>query len=158
VAGFFMDSLSLQTAEGAPIRYLGAPVLVSDISVADPVTGDELTLDGIFGDNFLLGTAFIDENDPFPFPTDITAGPYEWIVFDEPNGVLGFNMAGVTPVRGEPVDIEGVQPAALDMPRINALLRSTCSGGPKAASRWRWKKAAPSTSRRSSTPAPAACC
>ena len=92
VAGFFLDSMTLQTVEGAPIHYVGAPVLVADISVEDPDTGQDLTLDGIFGMNSLVASAFIDENDPFPFPTDITGGPYDWIVFDEPGKVLGLKL------------------------------------------------------------------
>ena len=134
VAGFFLDTMTLPTIEGAPLQYVRAPVLVSDISVADPDTGDELTLDGIFGMNSLVASAFIDENDPFPFPTDITSGPYDWITFDEPAGVLGLAVPGVTPVRGTPVEIDGVQPVALDQPRVNALLRWTADGDPLVAS------------------------
>jgi hypothetical protein len=133
VAGFFLDTMTLPTLEGQPIRYVRAPVLVSDITVADPDTGQELTLDGIFGMNSLVASAFIDENDPFPFPTDITSGPYDWITFDEPNGVLGLNVPDYVPSPG-PVDIEGVQPVALDQPRINALLRWTADGEPLVAS------------------------
>ena len=38
------------------LHYHGAPVLVNDISVADPLTGHSLTLDGIFGMNLLTGS------------------------------------------------------------------------------------------------------
>ena len=133
VAGFFLDSMTLPTMEGAPLRYVRAPVLVSDITLADPDTGQEMTLDGIFGVNSLVASAFIDENDPFPFPTDITAGPYDWVVFDEPNGVLGLNLPGHVIVPGTPVDVEGVQPIALDQPRVNALLRWTAGSEPMVA-------------------------
>jgi hypothetical protein len=92
-AGFFLDSMVLPTMEGQPIRYLRAPVLVGDISVADPETGDELTLDGVFGTNFLVASMFVDGTNL----GDVAAGAYDWLVFDEPNGVLGLNIPGVQP-------------------------------------------------------------
>ena len=92
-AGFFLDSMVLPTLEGQPIRYLRAPVLVGDITVADPDTGDELTLDGVFGMNFLVASMFVDGTEL----GDVSAGAYDWLVFDEPNGVLGLNIPGVEP-------------------------------------------------------------
>lgn len=92
-AGFFLDSMVLPTQEGQPIRYLRAPVLVGDISVADPETGEELTLDGIFGMNFLVASMFVDGTEL----GDVAAGAYDWLVFDEPNGVLGLNIPGIEP-------------------------------------------------------------
>ncbi|HZN69442.1 MAG TPA: hypothetical protein VFB66_29480 [Tepidisphaeraceae bacterium] len=110
VAGFWLDSMALPTVEGAPIRYLRAPVLVADITVAEPdpnpddgIDPPSLTLDGIFGMNFLVGSCFVDENSPLPFPEDLTAGAYDWIVFDEPNGMLGLTLRddlGQTPPAG----------------------------------------------------------
>ncbi|HZN66142.1 MAG TPA: hypothetical protein VFB66_12680, partial [Tepidisphaeraceae bacterium] len=100
-AGFFLDSMSVPTAEGSPVRYLGAPVLVADISVADPETGESLTLDGIFGMNNLVASAYV--SDSSPFPEDVTAGAFDWVVFDEPNGVLGLALRddlGQTPPAG----------------------------------------------------------
>jgi hypothetical protein len=90
-AGFFLDSMVLPTMEGQPIRYVRAPVLVGDISVADPETGDELTLDGVFGMNFLVASMFVDGIEM----GDVAAGAYDWLVFDEPNGVLGLNIPDV---------------------------------------------------------------
>lgn len=94
-AGFFLDSMVLPTREGQPIRYLRAPVLVGDITVADPETGQELTLDGVFGMNFLVASMFVNGTNL----GDVSAGAYDWLVFDEPNGVLGLNIPGVTPDR-----------------------------------------------------------
>jgi len=91
-AGFYLDSLVLPTQEGQPIRYLRAPVLVSDVSVADPDTGQALTLDGVFGMNFLVASMDVNGTDL----GNVSAGAYDWITFDEPNGVLGLNMPGVT--------------------------------------------------------------
>jgi hypothetical protein len=87
-AGFFLDSMVLPTMEGQPIRYLRAPVLVGDISVADPDTGEAMTLDGVFGMNFLVASMFVNGTDL----GDVSAGAYDWLVFDEPNGVLGLNI------------------------------------------------------------------
>lgn len=95
-AGFFLDALSVPTVEGDPLNFIGAPVLVVDISVQDPVTLDVLTLEGVFGMNFLVASAFVVE-DPFsigPFST----GTFDWLVFDEPNAVLGLQVAGAPPV------------------------------------------------------------
>ena len=96
-AGFFLDSMVLPTVEGQPIRYLGAPVLVLDISVADPDTGESVTLDGIFGMNFLVASMLVDGSE---WGGAAAAGPYDWVVFDEPNGVLGLG----TSLPGVPED------------------------------------------------------
>jgi hypothetical protein len=83
VAGFYLDSLILQTEEGDPIRYLGAPVLVADVSLLDGITGKTITLDGDFGLNFWL-----------PSFGDVTASasPFSWVTYDQPNGLLGFQF------------------------------------------------------------------
>jgi hypothetical protein len=89
-AGFFLDKLAVPTREGKPITYLHAPVLVNDITVKDPVTGKQYTLDGVFGMNFLVATANVDEGGGWlPNIGNLTPGPYHWIVFDQPAGVLG---------------------------------------------------------------------
>lgn len=101
VAGFFLDSLSVPTVEGDPLNFIGAPVLVVDISVQDPLTLDTLTLDGVFGMNFLVASAFVIE-DPLsigPFST----GPFEWVVFDEPNGRLGVQVDTLPPALPIPM-------------------------------------------------------
>lgn len=95
-AGFFLDSLRVPTIEGDPLNFASAPVLVVDISVQDPVTLETLTLDGVFGMNFLVASAFVIEE-----TFDIVAfnpGPFEWVVFDEPSGVLGLQVTGALPV------------------------------------------------------------
>ncbi len=101
VAGFFLDSLSVPTVEGDPLNFVGAPVLVVDISVQDPLTLDSLTLDGVFGMNFLVASAFVIE-DPLsigPFST----GRFEWVVFDEPNGRLGLQVDALPPALPVPM-------------------------------------------------------
>ena len=79
VAEFYIDSLTLQTAEGTPIAFHHVPIAVLDVGVTDPKTGKTLTLDGDFGANFLTAS----ENSQ-------TAPAFNWITFDQPDGLLGF--------------------------------------------------------------------
>jgi hypothetical protein len=104
VSGFFLDSLLLHTQEGGAniedpnhIRYLGAPVYVNDIELTDALTQATLTLDGIFGMNFLVASAFLE---PDLNIGETAAGPYNWVTFDEPNGVLGLDLGIVVPEPG----------------------------------------------------------
>ena len=95
LAGFNLTDLLLHTLEGGldpndpdNIRFLNAPVLVADITLYDPVADEELTLDGIFGMNFLLASATLDFD-------QVNESPFNWIVFDEPNGMLGLDLKAV---------------------------------------------------------------
>ena len=127
-AGFFLDSLSMPTLEGDPINYINAPVLVVDISVQDPLTMDMLILDGVFGMNFLVASAFVIE-DPFSIGP-LSTGAFDWLVFDEPNGVLGLQIAGAPPVvlaptitkvfGTDPIVIGGVSTLSLTITNPNA--------------------------------------
>lgn len=103
VAGFYLDDMILRTMEGNAsnlsdpnhLHYRGAPVLVNDISVADPLTGQSLTLDGIFGMNMLTGSVELIPDPLLGFTFGAMAnGAYDWIVFDEPNGTLGLALKG----------------------------------------------------------------
>ena len=102
VAGFLVPQLTLPTAEGDPITFFDAPVLVSDITVVDPLTGESLTLDGVFGMNFLVASANLVEGAPgeLPLITDLTPGAFDWVTFDQPNGVLGLQLPGAVPEPG----------------------------------------------------------
>ncbi len=88
--GFYLDRLTLTTTEGRPITYLHAPVLVTDITVHDDRAGTTITLDGVFGMNFLVASAKLTEGS-LPDIEHITAGPFRWIVFDQPRGLLGLD-------------------------------------------------------------------
>lgn len=88
-AGFYLDELALMTKEGQPITFHHAPVLVSDITVKDPSTGQELTLDGVFGMNFLVASAKVDESALLPDIDKLTPGAFRWIVIDFPDAWLG---------------------------------------------------------------------
>jgi hypothetical protein len=101
-AGFFLDSMLVRTKEGdalndddpAHLRYLGAPVLVADISLKDPVTLDELTLDGLFAMNFLVASIFFSE-EPFAIGDFINPSPFNWVVFDADKGELRLDVRGL---------------------------------------------------------------
>lgn len=90
-AGFIMDELRIPTREGDVLVYKGAPVLVADITVTDPKTKQSYTLDGVFGMNFLVGSAALTEG-LLPEIGKMSEGAYDWIVFDQPNGMLGLKL------------------------------------------------------------------
>ncbi len=98
VAGFNLDSLLLRTGQGNPlndndpdhIRFLDAPVIVNDV-IFDPV--NNLSLDGIFGMNFLTGSAPFDSSTFIP--AFLSDAPFDWVTFDEQAGTLGLQLAGV---------------------------------------------------------------
>lgn len=90
-AGVYLDKLALRTREGQPLTYVKAPVLVADITVKDPASGQEMTLDGVFGMNFLVATAKIDESALLPDIDKMTPGAFRWIVYDQPAGLLGLD-------------------------------------------------------------------
>jgi hypothetical protein len=99
-AGFYLSSLLVRTAEGnvnndldpKHLRFMDAPVLVNDISLKDPHSSTALTLDGIFGMNFLVASALIEYVDlggvTTPLPTVLGQGAFDWAVFDETDGTL----------------------------------------------------------------------
>jgi hypothetical protein len=98
VAGFFLDSMTLQTTSGVPIEFVGAPVLVADISVVDPATNQLLTLDGDFGMNYLVASTSIDTSGNFG--DGYRSGPFRWVTFDQANGLLGLQLPQYTPLAG----------------------------------------------------------
>ncbi len=89
-AGFYLDSLALQTTEGATIRFLEAPVFVEDVTLQNPTTGQTLTLDGDLGMNFFEPS--MDVNG-----ANAVTSPFDWLTIDEPGGMLGLTLAAPTP-------------------------------------------------------------
>jgi hypothetical protein len=87
-AGFFLDKLSVPTIGGPPVVFDHAPVLVADISVKDDA-GKTYTLDGVFGMNFLVASAMVNEGSLVPDIGQLTPGAFKWIVINEPEGWLG---------------------------------------------------------------------
>jgi Aspartyl protease len=120
-AGFFLDSLLVRTMQGDPsndddpahLRYLGAPVLVADITLADPML-DPLdpdkffTLDGLFAMNMLVASVpFSDSCTTLDCLIGLFASlnpsPYDWVVFDnwlddsgKRTGELALNVRGLS--------------------------------------------------------------
>jgi hypothetical protein len=94
VAGFYMSSLTLQTVEGPTLTFTNAPVLVTDITVASPITHKTITLDGDFGMNYLVASFSTDFNNFGTAP-----GHFDWVTYDQSNGLLGLDLPNtvVTP-------------------------------------------------------------
>lgn len=51
--GFYLNSLALQTTSGQAIKFVNAPIVVLNITVVNPSTGQPITLAGDLGMNFL---------------------------------------------------------------------------------------------------------
>ncbi len=101
LSGFYLDEMLLRTLEGNAaddldpnhLKFVGAPVLVGDITVYDPIADQELTLDGIFGMNYLTASADIVSGGPIGIDiVGLAGGAFDWIVFDEPNGRMGLTL------------------------------------------------------------------
>ena len=100
ISGFFLDSMLLRTMEGNAandndplhLRFVHAPVLVSDIKLRDPVSDQVMTLDGIFGMNYLVASASFSGGDLIPTIDLFATGFFDWITFDETTGILGLSI------------------------------------------------------------------
>ncbi|MBN1436485.1 MAG: hypothetical protein JW936_05385 [Sedimentisphaerales bacterium] len=84
VPGFQIDAITLPMLEGFNLVYDNPYVVVLDVGTIDEATGEPIILDGIFGTNLLAASATLS--------LDIVAGPYNKIVVDTVNGVLGFDF------------------------------------------------------------------
>ncbi len=73
-------------------------MLVLDVSVLDPTSGQVITLDGNFGMNFLVASFAVDGTTL----GESSAGAFDWITFDQPNGLLGLHLPGAGPVSPPP--------------------------------------------------------
>ncbi len=100
LAGFFLDKLELPTIEGQTddnmnLYFTNVPLLVGDITVVDPNDPTKtLTLDGIFGMNMLIESIDL-QTDSTGNITDLgepSPSFFQWITFDEPNGILGLTL------------------------------------------------------------------
>ncbi len=96
-SGFYLDTLTVKTDEGDAmnpndsnhINYMGAPILVNDIQLRDPESGAIVTLDGVFGMNYLAASGDIGEENGFPTLVNEAPGNFDWVVYDDVNGRLG---------------------------------------------------------------------
>ena len=91
-AGFYVDELRVPTTEGDDLIYHPAPVLVNDIIVEHPQTGEKVTLDGVFGMNLLVASANINGGTLFPQIGDSVSGPFDAIIIDHTTGILGVQL------------------------------------------------------------------
>ncbi len=91
VTGFFADTLTLPVMKGEPLIFKGAPVLIKDITVTDPVTKEEYTLDGIFGMNYLVASVEI-TGGMLPDIGKSGGGPFQHIVIDNAAGELRLKL------------------------------------------------------------------
>ena len=97
-AGFFLDALVVPTVHGDPadpgdpahLRFVRAPVLVSDVALRNVSTGQTFVFDGILGMNFMVASLMVLEQPPFF--GDLREGAFDWIVVDEGQGLLGLNL------------------------------------------------------------------
>jgi hypothetical protein len=91
IPGFIIDKLSVPTLSGFNLVFINARVCVHDIGVLDEDSGDFIILDGIFGDNFIC--ASMDTT-----TWDISSTPFDNIVIDTRNALLGFDVNSVYPL------------------------------------------------------------
>jgi hypothetical protein len=85
--GFYLDSLKLKTTSGEVISFVNAPVVVMNITVTDPTTGQPMTLAGDLGMNF-FETGGLTSN--------LDTG-FQYFTFNQPDGLLGLTPLTSTP-------------------------------------------------------------
>lgn len=97
--GTYFDSMLISTVMGVAydpndplnIRFDDAPLFISDITVADPNDPTfTYTLEGIFGMNFLVGSAELFQDPSGGIPNIIfTEGFFDFITYDDTTGLIG---------------------------------------------------------------------
>jgi hypothetical protein len=137
IAGFYADSLTVPTDQGNPedpndpnhLHFvagdssLGAPVLVFDITLQNPDDPqDTLTLDGIFGMNYLFASVDGDFTTFPPLLENFNFSPFDAIVFDEPAGklYLSFNDGLGWPIPEPTAAVMGLAASMLLLRRRRA--------------------------------------
>ena len=88
VSGLYIDALVLPASGDEPLRYVHAPVLVTDITVKDAATGKPYTLDAVLGMNYLVASASLTSG-LLPDIGDIHDGAFSFIVIDHVKKTLG---------------------------------------------------------------------
>ena len=91
IAGYMIDRLIVPTLQGYNLVYLNARVGVQDVSILDEVTGELITLDGVFGSNFIIATMNMDS-------WDLADTPFDNVIFHTQKGVLGFDVNEIYPL------------------------------------------------------------
>ena len=88
IPGFEIDELTVPTLSGGNLVYDKPRLGVHDISYFDEDDGKFVTLDGVFGSNFLCATASMEDL----LSLDIGQTIFEKIVLDMRQGLLGFDI------------------------------------------------------------------
>jgi hypothetical protein len=88
IPGFEIDELTVPTLSGRNLVYDKPRLGVHDITYFDEDKGKFVTLDGVFGSNFLCATAKMEDL----FSLDIGKTAFEKIVLDMRQGLLGFDV------------------------------------------------------------------
>jgi len=91
IPGFQIDNLIIPTLCGYNLVFNNARVTVHDVGIFNETTGEFIILDGIFGSNFLCATF-----DTLTY--DMSATPFDRIVIDTKNALLGFNVNDIYPL------------------------------------------------------------
>lgn len=123
--GFTLDKLSVPTLSGFNLVFINPRVCVHDIGVLDEDTGDFVILDGVFGDNFICASVDVTT-------IDISSTPFDNIVIDTQNALLGFDVAPEYPLPAcQFTDLDGrcgVDTGDLSVFTLN-WLRTDCNSG-----------------------------
>ena len=88
IPGFELDSMAIPTLSGYNLVYDKPRLGVLDIGVYDETTGQYKMLDGVFGSNFLCGSAKLVDG----WPVELSGTIFEYLVLDMRGGFLGFDL------------------------------------------------------------------
>ena len=91
IPGYRIDRLIVPTLNGYNLVYHNARVGIQDISVLDEVTGEPITLDGIFGSNFIVATMEM-------ATWDVADTPFDNVILDTHRATLGFDVNDLYPL------------------------------------------------------------
>jgi hypothetical protein len=88
IPGFEIDSLTIPAMSGQNLVFKNVRLGVQDIKYFDEEKGTTVTLDGVFGSNFLCASAKMDGL----LPSDVSETMFDNIVLDMQKGTLGFDL------------------------------------------------------------------
>jgi len=91
IPGFIVDSLTIPTISGYDLVFKNARIAVHDVTFYDWDTQTLVTLDGVFGSNFLCATMNL-------ATWETAATPFDSVVLDTNRGTLGFDVNPAFPI------------------------------------------------------------
>lgn len=107
IPGFQIDNLIIPTLNGYNLVFNNARIGVYNIGIVDDETGELIIIEGVFGSNFLCASAKMEGG----LIVDLAEGPFETVVIDMQNGLLGFDVIDTYPLPSCG-DAEHPQPSA----------------------------------------------